>query len=171
MNRGFHLQTDLAVLQQEGQTRLEENERFRAFLLNWQGPLDDIVIGLNQQISSQIDCTTCGNCCRSLMINVSAEEADRLASSVNKSLDETKSLYLEESIGGQLVMNTIPCHFLNDNKCSIYADRFEGCKAFPYLDLPGFRARIFAILMHYDRCPIVYNLIESLKEDTNFTAE
>lgn len=171
MSKDFHLQKDLTVLQEEGRSRTEENERFRAYLLNWQGPLDDMVIYLNEQISSLIDCTQCGNCCRSLMINVSAREADRLAVSVNKSLEETKSLYLEESLGGQLVMNTIPCHFLSENKCTIYADRFEGCRAFPYLDQPGFRTRMFAILMHYDRCPIVYNLIESLKQDTNFIPE
>lgn len=168
MSKYSGVQTDLEVLQKEGLTKAEENERFREYLSQWQGPLDEMVMQLNNQLSPQIDCTACGNCCRSLMINVSPGEAENLAGSLRLSLEETKARYLEESTGGQLVMNTIPCHFLHNNSCSIYADRFEGCRAFPHLDQPGFRQRIFAILMHYGRCPIIYNMIESLKVDTTF---
>jgi Fe-S-cluster containining protein len=168
MNRVLEVQTDLTVLRKAGQQNVEENERFREYLNHWEGPLDEMVMELNHQLTPLIDCTACGNSCRSLMINVSSEEAQHLADSLQKSLAETKTLYLEESMGGQLVMNTIPCHFLENSRCTIYANRFDGCRAFPYLDQPGFHQRIFGILMHYDRCPIIYNMIEYLKVDTTF---
>jgi uncharacterized protein len=163
------LQTDLSVLQRKSTENEIENEAFREFLRLREGPLDSLVAELNAEITKLIDCTSCGNCCRSLMINVSTDEAVKFANRINKSLSEIKAHYLEESIGGQLVINTIPCHFLAENKCTIYADRFEDCRAFPHLDKPGFSQRIFGTLMHYGRCPIIFNVIEELKQRTNFT--
>ncbi|ULQ57484.1 YkgJ family cysteine cluster protein [Flavihumibacter rivuli] len=165
------IQTDLAFIELQSHLKVAENDKFKDFLKGQPHYLvDELAVELNAAIEPLIDCTTCGNCCRSLMITVSSTEADRLALVLNKSLTQTKAEYLEESMGGQLVINTIPCHFLECNKCTIYEDRFADCRAFPNLHLPELSKRIFATLMHYGRCPIVYNVIEAMKERTNFMA-
>jgi Fe-S-cluster containining protein len=41
--------------------------------------LDQAVQDLSNTISPQIDCTQCGNCCKSLMVNINEQEADHLA--------------------------------------------------------------------------------------------
>lgn len=162
---------DLAVISLAADHRLQENEAFRDFIRNYPGDVDGMVQEINKSVEPFIDCTSCGNCCRSLMINVSEEEILPLAQHLQRNPEEVKAAYLEESQGGQFVINTIPCHFLEDNKCSVYEYRFEGCRAFPHLDEPGFSKRMFGLLMHYGRCPIIFNVIEELKHRTKFVIE
>ena len=66
-------------------------------------------------------------------------------------------------------MNKIPCHFLHENKCTVYEARPTECREFPGLHKPGFIKRSFATFMHYGRCPIIFNVIEALKKELNVT--
>ena len=79
-----------------------------------------------------------------------------------------KEKFIEESQGGQLIINTIPCHFLADNKCTIYENRFTECRDFPHLHKDGFTARYFNTIMYYHMCPIIFNVVEVLKEELGF---
>ena len=166
----FHLPvTDLPRIRQLAGERDSENEDFRVFLRNSDpDAMDTLVQHLNDEISPRIDCTQCGNCCRSLMIQVSPEEAERVAAVKGITAGQFRQQYLEESSGGQLILNNIPCHFLEGNRCGIYENRFAGCREFPPLHLPGFTRRLFALLFHYGSCPIIFNVMESLKTATGF---
>ena len=157
--------TDLTIIAQESITKEEENVRLREILKNKNSDVvDELVFQLNESISSQIDCTQCGNCCRSLMINIDSEDAQRLAAHLHTSAKKFEEKYIEHSSEGTLaVMNAIPCHFLHENKCTVYAARPKECREFPALHHKGFTERLFAVFMHYGRCPIVYNVIEALK--------
>ena len=166
------LTTELSVIREEAITREEENDLFRIFL-NEQDDLklDVIVHRINSDVSAGIDCTQCGNCCRSLIINIEPEETERLSTQLNMSLQAFKAEFVEESQQGQLVINTVPCHFLADNKCSIYEHRFMQCRQFPHLHKNGFIKRLGGTLMHYGSCPIIYNVIEALKAELLFRPE
>ena len=147
------------------EARYEENERFKDFLRQQDGEnIDNMVFALNKKVEAEVDCTVCGNCCRSLMINVEQEEADDLTNYLGITKEEFEKRYVEKSDSGMMIVNTIPCHFLNDNKCTVYEHRFADCRNFPNLHLPGFTTRLFATFMHYGRCPIIYNVVEELKE-------
>ncbi len=157
-------QTDLVVIAAASLEKEEENDYFLRSLKNRDTEeLDVIVHSIYDKISGGIDCTSCGNCCKSLVINVKQEEIAPLAAHLNLSVDETKEKYIEESQQGNCFINTIPCHFLADNKCTIYEQRFTECRDFPHLHKPGFKARLSGTLMHYGRCPIIYNVIEEVK--------
>lgn len=161
--------TDLTRIRQLAQEREPEQDAFRTFLRNRDPEAtDQLVHALNATISPRIDCTQCGNCCRSLMIQVSEEEVTRAAIAKEMDKDCFKEQYLEESSGGQLIVNKIPCHFLEGTRCSIYENRFESCREFPPLHLPGFTRRLFALMFHYGSCPIIFNVMESLKTATGF---
>jgi len=67
-----------------------------------------------------------------------------------------------------MIMNKMPCHFLKENKCTVYEQRFSGCKEFPALHLPDFTERLFTTFMHFERCPIIFNVVEQLKLQLNF---
>jgi Fe-S-cluster containining protein len=115
-------------------------------------------------VTAAIDCTDCGNCCRSLMISVLPEEATRLAQTMNLSEPDLRARYLETSeTSDRAILNQIPCHFLEGNRCSIYADRFSDCRAFPHLDQPGFQRRLFSMHMYYGMCPMIYHVLEQLR--------
>ena len=160
--------TDLHIIQQQATEKEKENELFQ-FFLKKQNPetIDRIVFQLNEKISAKIDCTTCGNCCKTLMINVTEQEADNLANKLNQSREFFDKSYLEKSTE-LMVINKIPCHFLHNNKCTVYENRFAGCREFPALHLPNFVKRLFTVFMHYERCPIIFNVVEALKQETCF---
>lgn len=149
-----------------------ENEAFRAFLKGFHGEeIDDLVFPIQESVTARTDCTQCGNCCRSLMINVEQHELKPIANSLKMSVETVKQKFIEESAGGQMVINTIPCHFLEENKCTVYNDRFHECREFPHLHKKGFTRRLFGTFMHYDRCPIIQQTIELLKKELNFDYE
>lgn len=160
------LVTDLTFIAEASEKNQAANEKFKSILLKLDSEyVDELVLDLNNEISPQIDCTQCGNCCRSLMINVEKEDAERLAAHLNLPLESFENKYIERSSQGTLsVMNTIPCSFLHHNKCTVYEARPAECREFPGLHRPGFTARLFATFMHYGRCPIIYNVIEALKK-------
>ncbi len=130
-----------------------------------------MVHGIANNITPQINCTACGACCNHLMINVTEENIKPVAQRLGLQATEFKNKYVETSLQGQMIMNTIPCNFLSENKCTVYTDRFSECREFPHLHKKNFKGRLFATLIHYAMCPIVYNVIEQLKCETAFTVE
>ena len=149
--------------------RRDENDVFRQFLMQISAEeLDEMTSRLNQEIEAQIDCTTCGACCQQLMINVDDTHADGAANHLNISRKQFDERYVEKGSHGMMLMNTIPCHFLCEKKCTIYDHRFEECRDFPGLHRPGIQSRLFATMIHYGMCPIVFNVMEQLKLDTGF---
>ena len=149
-----------------------ENDAFKSFIKSHDADaIDDLVFDIQQKVAASIDCTQCGNCCRSLMINVEPEELEPLAMALKLPAAEVKARFIEESSQGQLIINTIPCHFLSDNKCRVYEQRFTECREFPHLHKKGFNRRLFGTFMHYHRCPIIRNTIEILKQELSFVYE
>lgn len=148
----------------------EENISFVEFLKNQNSEkLDSLVFNIQNEITKTIDCTLCGNCCKSLMINVEPNDITQLSSYLKMKEEVVKEKYLETSGTSTLaIMNKIPCHFLNENKCTVYEARPSECRVFPGLDLPHFQKRLFAFFIHYETCPIVYYSIEMLKTKLNF---
>ena len=164
-----HLQTDRVFIAAYAISHEEENDSFREFLKHTDGEIiDSLVQQLNKTIEPLIDCTTCGACCKQLMINVKKEEAEKLSDTLNISLTAFKKTFLEESLQGQLIINQIPCHFLEGTRCSVYENRFTECREFPHLDRKNFKDRLFGTLIHYAMCPIIFNVVEELKIETGF---
>jgi len=161
--------TDLQFIATQAVEKEEENDHFRQWLKNEHiEGLDDLVHSINDEVSAAVDCTQCGNCCKTLIINVTAQEATQLAAHLHMPEAAVKEKYIEESVAGNMYINTMPCHFLADKKCSIYTNRFTECRDFPHLHKPGFQQRMLGTLMHYGGCPIVYNVVEELKGKVGF---
>ena len=161
------LLTDLVAIAINAEKNETENLHFRELLKQKDSnTIDAIVFKLNNEITPQIDCTQCGNCCRSLMINLDDADAARLSRHLQIYKEDFYNRFVERSSQGTLaVMNMIPCHFLAENKCTVYEVRPNECREFPGLHHPGFTKRLFTIFMHYGRCPIIYNVVEKLKEE------
>jgi uncharacterized protein len=160
---------DLEKLRLDAAAKEEENLHFRDYLRARDSDQVDVLVHrLNDEITPRIDCTACGNCCRSLIIHTERPEHERLAARMAMSPEAWESTYVETSLGGETVLNTIPCTFLTGNLCSIYEDRFSECREFPHLHRSHFTGRLFQTLMHYGNCPIIYTLVEALKTETGF---
>jgi Fe-S-cluster containining protein len=133
--------------------------------------IDELVHRINDEITPLVDCQQCGNCCRSLMINVEQHELKAIADQLQTNTEQLKEKHIETSQQGMMIMNAIPCAFLNNNSCTVYENRFSECRQFPHLDRPNFPDRLFGTLMHYGRCPIIYNVVEELKRELHFVPE
>lgn len=164
-----NIETDLSRIAEFARRREAENDRFSVFLKQQEtGQIDGLVAELDKKISPVIDCTRCGNCCKSLMIVVSDEEADALSGHLRQPRTEFDETYLEKGGNGMMIINKMPCHFLSDTRCTVYEHRFAGCREFPALHVPQFNKRLFTTFMHYDRCPIIFNVVEKLKDQLDF---
>ncbi len=102
------------------------------------------------------------------MVLINDTEADKLSQHLGQSREAFDKEYLEKGSNGLMIMNRMPCPFLSDKQCSVYEHRFEGCKEFPALHLPNFKDRLFTTFMHYERCPIIFNVVEQLKDEMGF---
>lgn len=161
--------TDLKIIKRLAEEKQDENDLFRNFLKQQNNEsVDSLVHAINDSVTPQIDCTQCGNCCKSLMINITNHEAILLSKHLQISETELKDKYVEQSEQGQLIMNTIPCHFLSNTTCSIYEQRFTECREFPHLHKPNISGRLFGTMQYYGICPIIFNVMEKLKEELEY---
>ena len=162
-------ETNLEVIARIATEKEEENDYFLQYIRYRDGQqLDELAHRLNKEVGDAVDCTQCGHCCSHLMVNILPHEIENLANYLGKTVEETKEEHIEESLAGRCIIKSIPCHFLDDKKCSIYETRFKECREFPHLHKPGFKERLLGTLLHYGSCPIIYNVIEEAKHETGF---
>jgi len=165
----MHIETDLSKIKHLASIRENENIRFRAFLKNKDDVrVDGIVHRLHDEITKQIDCTLCGNCCSKLKPELHKEDIARLAQLENCTLEHYQNIYCEKDEFGETYLKTVPCHYLEGKKCSIYENRPKECRCFPYTNEKGFIFRLWGMIDSYAICPIVFNLIERLKQELRF---
>jgi Fe-S-cluster containining protein len=147
----------------------EENARFRTYLKE-QDPdeIDAVVHALNDTVEPLIDCTKCGNCCKQLQPSVTSKDVQRLARRLGTSAEQVHDAHVEE-MDGKPHLKFMPCAFLRDCKCTVYSDRPRDCRSFPYLRESGFTNRLDRIIHFSSICPIVFNVFERLKRETEFS--
>lgn len=166
------LELDLEKIAAEAVEKEDENYAFRDFLKGQDNDeVDRLAHELNKQVEPQIKCVECGNCCKSLMVSLDEADAANLAPHLNLTLEQFKEEYTEQGISGNLVINSVPCRFLEGTACTVYEHRFTDCRDFPSIHKEHFNSRTFSMIMHYGRCPIVYNVWEELKKRTGFKTD
>lgn len=166
----MNIETNLETINLMGKQKEKENWKFRSYLKNLDIraiELDRIVHKINDEVTSQIDCTKCANCCKVNYPVLAKNNVKKFSSGLNMSIKEFKSEYLiiskEES--NKYNFNAMPCPFLIENKCSNYANRPEDCESYPHLTKNNFTSRLMGIIAYYSVCPIVFNVYEKLKKD------
>lgn len=163
------MELDLQKIAVLAEQRKEENLQFRAQLRTMDPEmLDEKVHVLNQEVSSAIDCTTCGNCCRTFIVSLDQEDKTRLCTHLEMDPESFTRDYLEKSQQGEYIFSHIPCRFLKDNRCTVYGVRPEDCRSYPHLHKKDVSLHLMALLGSYGVCPIVFNVLEKLKADTGF---
>ncbi len=164
------MQQDIEAIEAYALSNEKANDAFVTYLKQVNNEaIDALVLKINAEVAPQISCVDCGNCCKTLMVNIEEQEAEVAAKTLNMSLLEFKTKYVEQGGHELMLINTIPCSFLTGTVCSIYESRFSGCKQFPNLEMPQFTKRLFTTMMHYNRCPIIFNVMEQLKVETGFS--
>lgn len=166
---------DFSDLEKLAAKKEDENWRFRSFLKFHDGmtdeELDSLVFKTADEIGFAVDCTQCGRCCEKLKPICSEEDQQRLATELSIAIEQLREQYLEydksDDEPGWRIKNS-PCPFLRDKECTVYEHRPDNCRQYPYLHKPDFSYRTWAMIERTFTCPIVFQVMEELKEELNF---
>lgn len=154
----MEVEKNLNTIAQLAKANLKSNKNF-ANLLKTQdtNTLDNIIHRLNDTITPKIDCLECGNCCHNLR-PIATERA--MAPFVEpENMEAYRYLY------------SFACKNLKGNACTVYSERPQECREYPYLHRPNFVDRTHELLQNYEICPIVYNVFEALKKELKWTSK
>ncbi|MDY0101877.1 MAG: YkgJ family cysteine cluster protein [Lentimicrobium sp.] len=152
------LETNIENIAEIAERKRNENISFSSYLKGQDiGKIDEIVHRLYEEIGPQIDCLSCGNCCLNLR---------------PVATDKVLSLFVEpENIEEFKYLMSFPCKNLSGKKCTIYSERPEECRSYPYMHRDKFVERTHEILQNYEICPIVFNIFELLKKELGWIKE
>ena len=163
------METNLNKIKKLSKQKWDENWGFRSFLKGYDislKKLDSIVHRLHEQVSAQIDCTQCANCCKEVRPILSRTDIRNFSTGLGISPAEFQKMYLTKDDESQdVIFNKIPCPFLKDNLCSNYDYRPRDCRSFPHLHKKDFVFRLYGVIDNYSICPIVFNVFELLKDE------
>lgn len=156
-------QTDLGLIAEESKRRADDYAAFRYYVEldeRSDAELDALVEDIAAPIIDGIDCTQCANCCRSLDVYVTPDDAHRLSTviALDTIIDHERA-QADEEWG---MLRDKPCRFLDGKLCSIYAHRPDSCRLYPVFT-PDFRWTVEEVLGGVGLCPIIYNVIEELQ--------
>ena len=159
---------DIPLIQRYSRHNEAEDYSFREFLkvrLNLSNKeVDKIAQETTEEVWKQIDCLTCGNCCRTLQIVVDDSDIQRLARRLAMTTQQFSRQYVQTAPDRTKHFIATPCSFLGaDNRCSVYEDRPQACRDFPYLHAADFRSRSLMMIANTSTCPIVFNVWQQLK--------
>lgn len=128
--------------------------------------LDYTVQETHEQAFAEINCLACANCCKTTGPLFTRSDVERIAKHLRMKTAAFESSFLRSDEDDDLVLQNLPCHFLNDdNTCSIYEVRPKACREFPHTD----RRKIYQInpltLKNTVICPAAYKFVEKLKKN------
>jgi len=164
---------EIPLIQRYSRHNEAEDYSFREFLkvrLNLSNKeLDKIAQETTEEVWKQIDCLACGNCCRTLQIVVDDNDIQRLAQRLKMTPQQFSRQYVQTAPDRTKHFISTPCSFLGaDNRCSVYEDRPQACRDFPYLHAADFRSRSLMMIANTATCPIVFNVWQQLKARFKF---
>lgn len=165
----MRLETDPVNVERLAQEREEANWAFRSFLKQTDIPesrIDRSVHERYREVSAQIDCTACANCCKKITPLLTGADIKRLSTHLGLTAAEFRLRFLRDDPDGEgLAFNALPCPFLKDNRCTVYDVRPRDCRSFPHLHKRDFVSRLIQAVQNCSLCPIVFSVYEGVKRE------
>ena len=165
----MNIETNPERVKELASQKEDKNWDFRTFLKGIDlstEELDAIVDRHYHEVSQHIDCCACGNCCKTLLPDLSPDDMEHLAGALGLSRDDLIKQHLTRAEERrQYTFKSTPCPFLSENRCTVYDARPDACRSYPHLHKKGFVHRLIGVVQNCSICPIVFNVLERLKED------
>ncbi len=131
--------------------------------------LDALVDAITEPVEAAIDCTQCANCCRSLDVYLTPDDAARLADGIDVPVGAILADYVArdaaQAVGEWGMFQQSPCAFLAGKHCSVYPHRPETCRTYPALT-PDFRWTLADTIQGAGLCPIIFNVLNRMLDVT-----
>jgi uncharacterized protein len=162
--------TDISTIKARAIEREDENWEFRATLKSHDlssDEIDAVAHRILAEVVSQIDCTKCGHCCEVIRPTLNEEDIRTFAEGLAMPEKQFRAQYLTHEKGRRLnlIFKALPCPFLEDQQCSNYDSRPKECRSYPHLYKADITGRLIGILINYEICPIVFNVVERIKAE------
>ena len=148
--------------------KLDENYRFRTYLKTHadEKTLDEQFKELHNKYFKTFDCSKCRNCCKVLGVSMNENELNEICKHYHLDVFEMKNKVLTEDYGEYIAQ---PCPFLNvDNSCQIKECLPESCQDYPYTNKEERLFSLLTIVNNSKVCPVVYEILEELKDMYHF---
>ena len=156
------------------QKKEEENYAFRSFLKGYANPkaFDKKVNRLHRELFANYDCSKCRNCCKEFHGSIPVEDIEKDAKYLKLDVSEFKRKFLEkDDAGGNYITRHKPCDFLqSDGSCLLGECRPRSCKEYPHTNKRDRIGSLLSMLENAEVCPVVYEIIERLKQDPDYEA-
>lgn len=145
---------------------------FRNFLTRLENKppktLHSLVDEMDKKVWAEIDCLTCGNCCKKMTPTFNTADIKRISTHLEMTPAAFKDKWLFYDKKDKDWQNKKqPCQFLNlkDNKCSIYPVRPADCAGFPHLTKKKVVDYIHVHKQNIEFCPATFKMVEKMKEN------
>ena len=148
----------------------DANYKFRRYLKSHADgdELDRQFLELHVRLFEGYDCSSCRNCCKEQHPILEDDEVAPIAEYLQLTKEGFISTYLKESQGEYEFLET-PCVFFKQGEpCLIEACMPRCCKNYPYTDKPERLSRMLGIIGSSYVCPVVFEILEQLKEQYGF---
>jgi Fe-S-cluster containining protein len=142
----------------------DENHKFRQFLRTRADPdeLDKHFAELHNELFAEYDCCRCHNCCEAYSVELSDEDAGRIAVFLGLGKEAFVQKYAQNTDAGYEI--NPPCPFLErDGKCRIQPCKPDECRGYPYTDQPDRIASLYGVMEFVGTCPVVFEIVQRLK--------
>jgi Fe-S-cluster containining protein len=144
----------------------DENCKFRIFLKRHAdcAELDKQFLELHNELFAKYDC------CKLCVIPLKIKEVNPIAEFLKISESDFIDRYLEcnadEETGAEsYVIKERPCCFLDsDGKCKVQKCKPSACRDYPFTNKRGRLSSMFSVIESARHCPIVFEILEKLKE-------
>ncbi len=126
--------------------------------------IDKLTPKVEAEVWQEIDCLTCGNCCKKMTPTFTDKDIKRISAHFNETPEVFKKKWLKKS-NKDLVNVNQPCQFLDlkTNYCSIYSIRPSDCAGFPHLSKKTWSLYAHVHKQNIDYCPATYKMVEKVK--------
>lgn len=149
---------------------VQHRSRFRRFLTkvenNPHKQLDAHMDEIDKAIWTEVNCTACANCCRTMTPTYTFKDLQRISKHLNMTIKQFKEKWLYKDRDGEWMNVSTPCQFLDrkTNLCTIYEVRPADCAEFPHLQKRKTTDYIHVHKANVQHCPATFMMVEKLME-------
>ena len=127
--------------------------------------VDEVFHELHDEVFEEIDCLSCGNCCKTTSPIFRQVDVKRISKKMKMSEATFEKQYLRKDEDGDWVLQTAPCSFLHDdNSCGIYEYRPQACREYPHTDRKRMISILPLTLRNVEICPAVAKIVIQIPE-------
>ena len=124
-----------------------------------------LAVYADKEVWQEIDCLSCGNCCKKMTPTFSPKDIKRIAAHLEMTPIAFKEKWLTLDKVGDWNNKKQPCQFFNmvDHKCSIYEVRPADCAGFPHLTKKKVTEYLHVHKQNIQYCPATFKWIEKMQ--------